>query len=102
MIELKAGHILLFYTDGIVEAEGPDGQPYGEERLQQVLLQSRYLSADGICQRISSSLDQFIRTGKIDRLNADSPPESFPQLKDDLAMVVVKVGENQTFDLETN
>ena len=102
LIELKAGHILLFYTDGIVEAEGPDGQPYGEKRLQQVLLQSRYLSADGICQRISSSLDQFIKTGKIDRLNADSPPESFPRLKDDLAMIVVKVRENQTFDLETN
>ena len=45
---------------------------------------------------------ESIRTGKIDRLNADSPPESFPQLKDDKAMVIVKVGENQTFDLETN
>ncbi len=102
-IVLEAGQILLFYTDGIIEAEAPNGQPYGEERLKQILLHNSHLSADGICQQTVDSLDRFIQTGNFDSSGSDDfSPELSSQLKDDLALVVVKVEANQVFDLENN
>jgi HAMP domain-containing protein len=34
---LAAGDLWVFYSDGIVEALGPDGEPFGFERLERVL-----------------------------------------------------------------
>ncbi len=37
---LEKGDRLLFYTDGIVEAENRHGEPFGTQRLEEILLQS--------------------------------------------------------------
>ena len=33
LLEIRAGDRLVLYTDGITEANSPDGDEYGEERL---------------------------------------------------------------------
>lgn len=35
--DLEPGDVLLLYTDGLTEAESPDGEEYGLERLQELL-----------------------------------------------------------------
>lgn len=34
---LQAGDLLVWYTDGVIEAQDPGGTPYGDRRLQQML-----------------------------------------------------------------
>ena len=45
---LKAGpgSTLVCFTDGLVEQENPEGEPYGEHRLQQLVEQERTASAE--------------------------------------------------------
>lgn len=41
LVELQRGDGALFYTDGLDEAQGPSGEPFGLERVQYVFSQSR-------------------------------------------------------------
>ncbi|WP_170113293.1 SpoIIE family protein phosphatase [Ahniella affigens] len=41
IIELNRGDGALFFTDGLDEAQGPSGDPFGLERVKHVLAQSR-------------------------------------------------------------
>ena len=76
-VQLQSGDTILFYTDGITEAEREsDACFYGEERLLDVIKSSRNLSAEMICKTIESDLSGF--TGE-------------KQLTDDLTLVVLKV-----------
>ena len=86
VIELQPGDTLLFYTDGILEAENQNGILYGEKRLTQVFESNYHLSAEGICQQIEEDLLNFCR------VEDKSDP---PQLRDDLALIVVKVNSGQ-------
>ena len=86
VIELQPGDTLLFYTDGILEAENQNGILYGEKRLTQVFESNYHLSAEGICQQIEEDLLNFCR------LEDKSDP---PQLRDDLALIVVKVNSGR-------
>ena len=86
VIELQPGDTLLFYTDGILEAENQNGILYGEKRLTQVFESNYHLSAEGICQQIEEDLLNFCR------VEDKSDP---PQLRDDLALIVVKVNSGR-------
>ncbi|MGJ3240813.1 MAG: PP2C family protein-serine/threonine phosphatase [Anaerolineae bacterium] len=38
-IDLEPGDVIVYYTDGLTEAENPRAEPYGEDRLMQVVAQ---------------------------------------------------------------
>ena len=59
-IKLAHGDFLLLYTDGLTEAFSPDGETYGEERLQQVLLETETTTARGVLDALETSARQFM------------------------------------------
>ena len=76
-VHLESGDTILFYTDGITEAEREaDAGFYGEDRLLEVIKPSWDLSAEMICKTIENDLLDYIG-GK--------------QQSDDLTLVVLKV-----------
>ncbi|GAV21495.1 protein serine/threonine phosphatase [Carboxydothermus pertinax] len=66
----------MLYTDGLVEAYGPDEQRYGQERLKEIVRLQNGADADRMRQSILSDLETFTR--------------GFSQ-KDDVTLVVMKV-----------
>jgi len=75
-VELYSGDVLLVFTDGVPEAHNPENEEFGEERLQQLLLQTAHLPADEISARISAETKGWI-----------GDAEQY----DDLTFVVMKV-----------
>lgn len=45
---LRPGDTLIWYTDGIVECEGPNGEEYGERRFRTSIRQSAHLDPGGL------------------------------------------------------
>jgi serine phosphatase RsbU (regulator of sigma subunit) len=72
---LQPGDICLFYTDGISEARGADGEEFGYDRLAQAAGLVRDGSAQEILEKVMKEIRTF--TGRSD-------------LWDDLTLVVVK------------
>jgi sigma-B regulation protein RsbU (phosphoserine phosphatase) len=58
-IELRAGDRLFLFTDGIVEAESPNGADFGEQRLREFALANRALNASTLRQKLMSTLSNF-------------------------------------------
>jgi len=56
---LAAGDILVLYTDGITEAENPQGEEFGMERLSAVIRRDFSLSAEGLMANIFESAEDF-------------------------------------------
>jgi serine phosphatase RsbU (regulator of sigma subunit) len=75
-LQLSAGDILFFYTDGCVEAENQTGEMFGNTRLEH-LLQSRPAEGDDVLTHVERDILTF-RSGR----------EPF----DDATMMVVNVG----------
>jgi serine phosphatase RsbU (regulator of sigma subunit) len=74
-VQLAAGDLLFFYTDGCVEAENESGEMFGAERLEALLKASA--GAEDLLARVETSVKAFRGTA-----------EPF----DDATMMVVKVG----------
>lgn len=58
ILELKKGDFLLFYTDGVIDAQ-IGGAAYGEERLEKALKQYASLSASELIHRLEKEVCQF-------------------------------------------
>jgi sigma-B regulation protein RsbU (phosphoserine phosphatase) len=60
-IQLQDGDVVLFYTDGVTEANSPSGELYGEERLKSTLLRLAASSATEIAEGIRADVLEFSR-----------------------------------------
>lgn len=74
-LQLEPNDLLIYYTDGLTEAETLDGRFFGEERLQAAILEASHLSVDALCDHILRHVDAF---------TAGAPPF------DDLTLVIVR------------
>jgi len=61
-INLKAGDVILLFTDGIIEAQNKAGEFYDEDRLKRLIarLQTDDLSASEIRDQIVDDVNDFI------------------------------------------
>lgn len=75
-VQLQSGDVLLAFTDGVTEAFNPEGEEYGEERLQELLRTASHLSADEIRESVVRSVREWCAAA--------------PQ-HDDLTFIVLKV-----------
>jgi PAS domain S-box-containing protein len=75
-IELDPGSIAVFLTDGVTEAEAPDGTRFEDERALEVVRRYRHESAAEIVTRVRAAVEEF-RGG-------------MPQ-RDDISLVVAKL-----------
>jgi serine phosphatase RsbU (regulator of sigma subunit) len=76
-IDLEPGDVLLFMTDGIVEAMNADRELYGFPRLEAVLRDGDLTSAQSVLNRVFDSIFEFV--GDVSS-------------RDDMTLVVVRVG----------
>ncbi|HLG56122.1 MAG TPA: SpoIIE family protein phosphatase [Vicinamibacterales bacterium] len=51
-IALRSGDRLVLFTDGITEAEGTDGEEYGDDRLVETVIRHRHESAQRLLQAV--------------------------------------------------
>ena len=64
---MEVGDVLLCYTDGIIEAENPQGRDYGSERLKQLVDRVRGRTSREIFDAIVRDLGEFSEgVGQID------------------------------------
>jgi phosphoserine phosphatase RsbU/P len=74
-LKVEQGDLLLLYTDGIIEAEGPGGELFGARRLKTILSREHGKSAAEIISAVLAAVRAF------------SGAASF---KDDISMLVLK------------
>jgi sigma-B regulation protein RsbU (phosphoserine phosphatase) len=75
-VELWPGDVLLAFTDGVPEAQNPENEEFGEERMQLLLRQTAHLPAKEISARLSDEMKGWIRDA---------------EQYDDLTFIVMKV-----------
>ncbi|MBN6055901.1 SpoIIE family protein phosphatase, partial [Nonomuraea sp. RK-328] len=73
-VEVRPGESVVFFTDGVIEGRR-NGELFGEDRMERVLLEARDESASGIADRLLQEVSAF-QSGV---------------LADDVAIVVLKV-----------
>jgi serine phosphatase RsbU (regulator of sigma subunit) len=57
--DLIAGDVMVFYTDGVTEAQNQLGEEFGMERLSAILRRSASLSAEGLRNEIFTNAADF-------------------------------------------
>jgi serine phosphatase RsbU (regulator of sigma subunit) len=77
-VPLSPGDLIVLLTDGVAETMDPEREPFGEERLRELIASSRDLSAEAALQRIEAALDEHARGCPRD---------------DDLTLIAIKVVE---------
>ncbi|MCY7363587.1 MAG: PP2C family protein-serine/threonine phosphatase, partial [Ignavibacteria bacterium] len=74
-IEIGNNDSIVFYTDGVTEANSKDGEEFGEEKLSDILTENKNLNAEEILGKIKESIVDFTK---------DTPQY------DDITMIVLK------------
>lgn len=60
-IDLRAGDVLIAYTDGVTEALSPADEEFGEARLKETVGASLALTAEEIAARLAGVLKEWIK-----------------------------------------
>jgi PAS domain S-box-containing protein len=76
-VRLERGDAAVFYTDGVIEARGPDGSFFGEERLRKFLHSCAGLEGPTLAEKLRNVVLEY--------------GEGYP--RDDLAVLVLRVPE---------
>lgn len=63
--ELAVGDLMVLYTDGVTEAEAPDGRQFGVPRLKDAVAAHRALACEQIRERVFQAIYKWIGGGKI-------------------------------------
>ncbi len=58
-LDLADGDALLFYTDGVAEAQSPDGEMFGEARLRDVVAANGGASAGDLLAAVVGAVMEF-------------------------------------------
>ncbi len=61
---LNKNDVMVLYTDGIVEAANTKFEFYGEDRLREVILNSKNFTSKEICAHIIEDVQKFANRGK--------------------------------------
>ncbi|MEQ9501680.1 MAG: PP2C family protein-serine/threonine phosphatase [Deltaproteobacteria bacterium] len=77
-VSLETDDMFIFYTDGLIEREGPSGEQFGHRRLQSVLEQTAGFGAAGVKDSLLHHLAR----------HAEGLPNT-----DDVTLVVARFGE---------
>jgi len=75
-VKLFTGDIVVFYTDGLTEAQNGAGQMFGLERLGNAVAVNRAAEPEAIVARVIEELEKFAE---------GTPPD------DDITIVVMKL-----------
>ncbi len=62
-IGLKPGELLLAYSDGVTDARSPEGEFFGEERLEDVVASTVTLDPDDLVSQVLAAVKAFTRGG---------------------------------------
>ncbi len=58
-LQLEPGDLIIYYTDGLTDAENPAGENFGEARLAQTVMQSAGQSAEGVLNELLQAVEVF-------------------------------------------
>ena len=58
-VSIEPGDLLVLYTDGVVEAEGPGGEEFGVDRLAEVVCTSRHLPSGRLVEEVVRATAEF-------------------------------------------
>ena len=64
-VELRAGDLLVAFTDGIVEPENEYGEPFGEDKLVELLVRYGERESQEIIARIMETVEQWTGTADL-------------------------------------
>jgi len=87
VVRFEPGDRLVLYSDGLIEALNDEGEPFGFERFEGVILSRGQKSADALKQALLESVKSFTR---------NRPPE------DDQTLVVVSFEDRQAVALRAS
>jgi serine phosphatase RsbU (regulator of sigma subunit) len=59
LVSLAPGDCVVLYSDGVADARNGSGEEFGDDRLVELLVQSRTLPAAAIVDRLFEAIDQF-------------------------------------------
>ena len=57
--QLASGDCIVLFTDGVPEAEGPDGEFFGDERLRELLAETGGASAENVCNTVAERIAEY-------------------------------------------
>lgn len=74
--DIRSGDVLILYTDGIVEAENPQGEEFGAEKLKLIIQRNYTENASIIKEKLVKELMDFVEV---------------EQFTDDITFIIAKV-----------